>query len=92
VLTSTSAYDVQSGSASAILGGAVGLNKSTGGTVTLSGANTYTGTTAINGGVLSVNADNRLGAAPGAVTPNKLTFDGGTLQTTATFTLNANRG
>ncbi len=36
VLTSTSAYDLRSGAVSAILGGAVGLNKSTGGLVTLS--------------------------------------------------------
>lgn len=68
------------------------LVKSGAGTWVLSGANTFTGTTAINGGTLRLNADNRLGTAPGAATPNKLTFDGGTLETTATFTLNANRG
>jgi autotransporter-associated beta strand protein len=56
------------------------------------GANTYTGTTAINGGILRISADNHLGTAPGSATANKLTFDGGTLETTATFTLNANRG
>jgi autotransporter-associated beta strand protein len=68
------------------------LVKSGAGTWVLSGANTFTGTTAINAGTLRINADNRLGTAPGAATPNKLTFDGGTLETTATFTLNANRG
>ncbi len=55
VLTSTSAFDVRSGTASAILGGAVGLNKTTGGTVTLSGANTYTGTTTVNAGTLALS-------------------------------------
>ncbi|MBI5690351.1 MAG: autotransporter-associated beta strand repeat-containing protein [Verrucomicrobia bacterium] len=66
--------------------------KSGSGTWVLSGANTYTGTTAINGGTLRIDADNRLGTAPGSATANKLTFDGGTLETTANFTLNANRG
>ena len=70
-LTSTTAYDLQNGTASAILGGSAGLTKSTAGTVTLSGANTYTGPTAIQNGVLSVasinsvsggNASSSLGA------------------------------
>src|SRR5262249_58264096 len=39
VLTSTTAYDVQSGTVSAILAGGVGLNKTTPGTVTPSGNN-----------------------------------------------------
>ncbi len=52
VLTSSSNYDMRSGSVSAILGGAVGLDKTTAGTVTLSGANTYTGTTHIADGTL----------------------------------------
>lgn len=55
VLTGTS-YDVQSGTVTAILAGAVNLTKTTAGTVTMSGASTYTGTTTISGGVLSVNS------------------------------------
>ena len=47
-----SSYNVQSGSASAILGGTAALTKSTDGTVTLTGANTYTGATTINDGTL----------------------------------------
>ena len=47
-----SSYDVRSGSASAILGGTAALTKNTDGTVTLTGANTYTGATTINDGTL----------------------------------------
>ncbi len=68
------------------------VKEGTGTWVLAGGANTFTGTTAINGGTLRISADNHLGTAPGAATANKLTFDGGTLETTATFTLNANRG
>jgi fibronectin-binding autotransporter adhesin len=51
-----SSYAVQSGTISAILAGAVNLTKSTAGTATLSGANTYTGTTAVNAGTLLIGA------------------------------------
>ena len=54
-LTSTSTFDVQSGSVSANLAGSVGLTKSGNGTQTLSGANTYTGTTTVTAGTLLVN-------------------------------------
>ena len=52
VLTSTVGFTVKSGSASAILDGAVGLTKSTSGLVTLTGANTYTGKTTVQAGTL----------------------------------------
>src|SRR5262249_43291289 len=68
------------------------LTKIGAGTQTLSGKNTYDGPTRINGGVLSISSDANLGTAPGSPTPGKLVIDGGTLQTTASFTLNANRG
>ena len=54
ILTGTS-YAVASGTVSAILAGAVNLTKTTVGTVTLSGVNTYTGVTTISGGTLSVS-------------------------------------
>ena len=62
------------------------------GTLTLSGVNTFTGTTTINDGSLSISADSGLGTAPGAPTPGHLIFDGGTLNNSATFTLDSNRG
>ena len=60
--------------------GAAGLAKTDLGTLVLTGANTYEGGTAINGGVLQVASDANLGAAGGG-----LSFDGGTLRTTATM-------
>jgi autotransporter-associated beta strand protein len=42
--------------------------------------------------VVSINGDNRLGTAPGAATANQLVLNGGTLESSTTFTLNANRG
>jgi len=50
-LTGTS-YAFESGTVSANLGGTLALNKSTSGTVILSGANTYNGATNIGGGIL----------------------------------------
>ena len=66
-LTSTTTFDVRAGSVSAKLGGSVGLTKTTGGTVTLSAANTYTGATniATSGGTLSAAADGALGGTSG---------------------------
>ena len=61
-------------------------------TLTLSGSNSITGTKTINGGTLSISSDDNLGAVPGSVQSGHLVFDGGTLQTTAGFTLNSNRG
>jgi fibronectin-binding autotransporter adhesin len=57
LITLTSAtYDVRAGSVSAILGGTVGLTKTTGGTVTLyERSNTYTGTTTVSVGTLGLS-------------------------------------
>ena len=55
-----------------------GINQ---GTIFLSAPNTYSGGTTINRGILEIGADNALGLTSGA-----LTFNGGTLQTLASFT------
>ena len=77
---------------SGVISGTGLLTKNGSGTLTLSGNNTYSGTTTINAGTVSINDDSRLGAAPGSATAGHLTLNGGTLQSTADFTLNSNRG
>ncbi|MGK6317662.1 autotransporter-associated beta strand repeat-containing protein [Neorhizobium sp. DT-125] len=64
-----------------VLTGNTALAKSDLGTLILTGANTYTGGTVINGGVLQVASDANLGTASGG-----LGFDGGTLRTTDAIT------
>jgi fibronectin-binding autotransporter adhesin len=77
-------FSVQSGSISAILfGSSVQLTKSGAGTVTLSGANSYTGFTNINAGTLSVSSNANLGASSA-----QLSFGGGTLNVTGSFSMN----
>lgn len=65
---------------SAAIAGSGGLVKYDSGTLILSGSNSYTGGTAINGGTLSVSSDVNLGNAAGG-----LALDGGTIQNTAAF-------
>ncbi|WP_181181039.1 autotransporter-associated beta strand repeat-containing protein [Mesorhizobium sp. B2-4-3] len=62
------------------LSGDAQLVKSDRGTLVLTGTNSYTGGTAVNGGTLQVSQDANLGDAAGA-----LSFDGGTLSTTDSF-------
>nr|WP_240154413.1 autotransporter-associated beta strand repeat-containing protein [Comamonas sp. Tr-654] len=75
------------------LSGSGTLNKLEGGTLVLTGNNSYQGGTSINGGTVQVDSDARLGAASGA-----LSLNGGALQTTANtstqrqITLGANGG
>ncbi|WP_020482244.1 beta strand repeat-containing protein [Methylomonas sp. MK1] len=73
-LTSNSAFDLQAGTVSAVLGGSVGLNKTTAGTVTLSGTNTYTGNTQVSTGTLALGNSNVIADASSLVV-NGGTFD-----------------
>ena len=66
------------------IGGSGGLVKSGSSTLTIDTANTYTGGTTINGGVVAINADASLGAASGLVTINGATLE-------ATVTASASR-
>jgi autotransporter-associated beta strand protein len=79
--------------ADAIALGTGGLTKDGAGTATLSAANTYTGKTIVNAGKLSISNENNLGTNPGSAAADQLTLNGGTLLTTANFTIDdANRG
>ena len=71
-LTGTS-FVVENGTVSAILGGAVALTKNTGGTVTLTKANSYTGLTTVNAGTLA------LGIASAINSSSSVTVSGGIL-------------
>jgi len=75
-----------------IVAGSGALTVNGAGTLVLSGANTFTGATNLDAGTLSIKADNNLGAPPSTATANQLNFNGGTLATTASFTLNSARG
>jgi len=63
-----SSYTLQSGTVSAILAGNTTVTKNTSGNVTLSGANTFTGSTTISAGTLQVNTNNALGTAASGTT------------------------
>ncbi|TAJ87610.1 autotransporter-associated beta strand repeat-containing protein [Reyranella sp.] len=71
-----------SGTFAGAMSGTGSLTKTGGGTLILSGTNTYGGGTTVNGGALSISQDTNLGAAGGA-----LTLAGGTLQTTANIAM-----
>lgn len=65
---------------SGVISGASDFTKEGGGTITLSGNNTFTGDVNVTGGILAVSANNNLGNAA-----NDLTLDGGTFQYSASF-------
>src|SRR4029077_9159204 len=63
------------GTVTATLAGAVALNKSTGGTVLLSGADTYTGATNLNAGTLRLGAAGRIADTSATTVAGGATFD-----------------
>lgn len=73
-------------------GGATSLVKTGNGILVLNATNTYTGKTTVTQGTLTINGDDRLGAAPGAFTADQLKLDGGMLRINGNTTFNANRG
>ena len=78
---------------SSVISGAGALALAGTGSLILTEANLFTGGITIGAGsTLKISGDANLGAVPGAATSGQLTFNGGSLQATAGFTLNANRG
>ncbi len=93
ITKSVAAYDARSGTISASLGGAVGLTKTTTGTLILSGANTYTGNTFLNGGTTLINGGTISG--PGYMdvgaynNPATLIFNSGSITAGSQFVIGA---
>jgi len=96
-------YALQNGTVSAVLAGTNGVNKTTSGTVTLTGANTYTGTTTVSSGTLTAAATGAMGnstvinvtggsflvtAANAVSDSTNINLDGGTLALSGNFSEN----
>lgn len=97
VLSTSTSLTVGSGASpdsafAGVISGSGSLTKAGNSALELSGANTYLSFTQINGGVLRVSSDANLGTVPVGPISGHLRFGGGTLETTANMTLNANRG
>ena len=58
----------------------------------LTGSNTYTGSTTISAGTISISSSDNLGATPGSADADNIIFNGGTLNSSANFTLETNKG
>ena len=77
---------------SGVISGAGALAKAGSGTLTLSGSNTYTGSTTLSAGTIAISSSANIGATPGTVDADNIIFNGGTLNTTGTFSLGTNKG
>ena len=60
--------------------------------LTLSGTSTYSGSTTITSGTISVSSSDNLGANPGTFDADNIILNGGTLKGNASFTLGSNKG
>ncbi len=80
-------------SASSVISGAASYTQSSSGLSRLLGVNTFTGKTMINGGTIVIGAETGLGLNPASFTADQFTLNGGTLLTTANFSIDdINRG
>ena len=77
---------------SGIISGTGALTKAGSGTLTLSAINTYSGSTTLSAGAISISSSANLGATPGSADADNIIFNGGTLNTTGTFALGSNKG
>ena len=87
VLATSTGIDVRSGTISAALAGLVGLTKTTAGTVALTGANTYLGSTVVADGTLDVRGTGSLASTVIDVNGGRLNVDDGALPATAVVTV-----
>ncbi|MFC5457620.1 autotransporter-associated beta strand repeat-containing protein [Prosthecobacter fluviatilis] len=67
--------------------GVVGVTTSGAGIIVLAGTNTYTGRTVVGGGTLRISSEQNLGNGPASFAADQLTLAGGTLNTTADFSI-----
>ncbi len=73
--------------------GVVGVTTSGAGIILLAGTNTYTGQTSVGGGTLRISSEQNLGNGPLSFAADQLILAGGTLNTTASFSIDdGNRG
>jgi fibronectin-binding autotransporter adhesin len=84
---------------SGVISGGGGVSKTSNGTISLVGANVYSGGTAINNGVVIISSDGaaagnagNLGVVPASATADNIILNGGDLFASGTLALHANHG